>query len=137
LRIAIPAGEPDPQAFVNTAKTVSSTFVTGSEISDLTVKLTIGPPDFTDRSDPATWVADVAVLAEIEDTPVGFDNSDQHRKLRIAPEIAPSPGPKPTGDGGAPPPAPPAHSLWQQATEEFLTAGGSQDHLDELVAGRR
>lgn len=134
LRIKIPAGEPDPQAFVNTAKTVSSAVATGSEISDLTVKLTIGPPDFIDRSDPAAWVAHVAVLAEIEDRPVGFDNSDQYRKARIAPEIAPSTGPKPTGDGGAPP-APPAHSLWQQATEEFLAAGGSQDELDDLVAG--
>ena len=137
LELTIPAGEPDPQAYVNRAATVSSAVITAAEVSDLTVESKVGPPDFTDRSDPGAWRAHLAVLAEVIDKPVGIDDNAQYRKVQIAPAAAPSPGPRPVGDGGAPPPAvaPPAHSLWQQASDAFLAAGGSQAELDELVTG--
>jgi hypothetical protein len=136
LTIDIPPGEPDPQAFVNRGAPTSSTTVQATEFSDLTVKSTVNPADFTDRTNPNAWKAHLAILGEILDEPVGFDNKDQYRKISFGPAAAPSAGPKAVGDGGAPaPPPPPMHSLWEQGVDEFLAAGGSQDELDALVAG--
>ena len=136
FELPIPAGEADPQAFVNGVRTQTSAVVTGPEISDLTVPAKVGPPDFTDRTDPRLWVAHLAVLALVIDGPASLNDSGQFRTVRIAPAAAPTGGPRPLPDGGAPPPVlPPAHSLWDQATEEFLAGGGAQSDLDTVVAG--
>lgn len=137
FELPIPAGVPDPQAYVNTAQPQSSAVVAASEVSDLTVASRVGPPDFTDRTDPRAWIAHLAVLAQVIDTQVSLTDSSQYRTVAIAPTASPSPGPKTVGDGGAPPPPvpPPAHSLWQQATDAFLAAGGAQGELDDLIAG--
>lgn len=135
VEVLIPTTEADPQAFVNTVRPATSGVVTASEVSDLTVASRVGPADFTDRSNPRSWVAHVAVLAQVIEAEVSVRND--HLTVAIAPASAPTPGPAPVGDGGSPPPPvpPPAHSLWQQATDEFLAAGGAQGDLDALIAG--
>lgn len=135
VEVIIPAAEADPQAYVNTVRPATSGVVTASEVSDLTVASRVGPAEFTDRSNPLSWVAHIAVLAQVIEAEVSVQND--HLTVSIAPAAAPTPGPKPVGDGGAPPPPvpPPAHSLWQEATDEFLAAGGAQGDLDALIAG--
>jgi hypothetical protein len=137
FELPIPAGEPNPQAFVNGAHPQTSAVVTAFEVSDLTVPSRVGPADFTDRTDARSWMAHLAVLGQVIDTPVSLTDSSQYRTVAIAPTDKPTPGPKPVGDGGAAPPAlpPAAHSTWEQATGDFLAAGGAQGDLDSLIAG--
>ncbi len=135
--VPIPSGQ-DAQTFVNSVPPQASAVLAPSatDVDDSTVEMKIGPGQITDRRDPRNWIAHIAVLAQVIERPVSLADGTQFRVVELAPATAPATGPRPTGDGGAPPPPAPARSsLFQQGTDAVLAAGGTQDAVDALTAG--
>ena len=126
----------DPQVVIPTMPPFRSAIVSpgGSDVDDTTVENAIGPAHVTDRANATSWVAHIAVLAEIIEKSVDITNSAQYRHIDIDPPTAPSPGPKPPPN--APPITPPAHSsVWDQARDALIAAGVGENAIDTLAAG--
>ena len=126
----------DPSFVTATMPPVRSAIVSpgGSDVDDTTVENSIGPSHVTDRTNAATWVAHLLVLAQIIEQSVDITSSAQYRHVDIDPPQDASPGPKPPPN--APPITPPAHtSVWDEARDALIAAGVGETEIDSLSAG--